>query len=341
MRERFHPFNTARMVHRSLRNSTLLVDHTRRLAEQLRLKSRAALLFPGPEATLIAELPVDQRPEQLVIVDGTWHQAKTLVRDLPALRDLPKYRLAPVEPSSYRLRREPNASSLSTVEATVAALRVLEPETPGFDELLQAFNGMIDRQLAHPQQGNARRKLAKPKRTLRNVPLMLSGSLENVVVAYGESTPCERGERHGSRPPLFWVAERLMSGERFACTIQSETVVDDSLLGHLELTRADFASALSLDEARAAWEAFLRPGDRLAVYSRSTVRLLENLHANRVACLVLKAIDSHAERCYSTLDELVAAERLTIEPIRHPGRAGKRLANVKALVHSLHALANR
>src|SRR4051812_21690773 len=78
-RERFHPFNTARMVQKALRNSQLLVDHTKNLAAQLRLKPRAGLLFPGPTAVLISDLTLEQRPEQLVVVDGTWHQAKTLV----------------------------------------------------------------------------------------------------------------------------------------------------------------------------------------------------------------------------------------------------------------------
>src|SRR5436190_14664225 len=60
VRERFHPFNTARMVQRALRNSSLLVDHTPDLVARLRLKPRAGLLYPGPEAMLISDLPLDQ-----------------------------------------------------------------------------------------------------------------------------------------------------------------------------------------------------------------------------------------------------------------------------------------
>jgi DTW domain-containing protein YfiP len=65
-RERFHPFNTARIVHTSLRNSTLLVDQTLRLADaKLPLKPRTGLLYPGPEAALLSNLPADQRPISL------------------------------------------------------------------------------------------------------------------------------------------------------------------------------------------------------------------------------------------------------------------------------------
>ena len=129
VRERFHPFNTARIVHKALQNSKLLIDHTPGFAAGLPLKPRAGLLYPGPEATLISDLRRDERPEQLVILDGTWHHAKTMVRDVAALRALPRYRLAPAAPSRFRIRREPSATALSTVEATVAALQVLEPET--------------------------------------------------------------------------------------------------------------------------------------------------------------------------------------------------------------------
>lgn len=148
-RERFHPFNTARIVQRALLKSQLLADHTPNLEKQLHLQPRAGLLYPGPSAWLVSDLAPEQHPAQLVILDGTWNQAKTLLRDLPALQALPRYRLAPTAPSRYRIRREPNISSLSTIEAAVAALRILEPETVGFDQLLRAFDTMIEVQLAH------------------------------------------------------------------------------------------------------------------------------------------------------------------------------------------------
>lgn len=149
LREQFHPFNTGRLVHRALRRSQLAVANNQKLAESLPtlLKPRAGLLYPGPEAALISELPVDQRPDQLVILDGTWLHAESMIRDIPQLRGLHCCRLAPTEPSCFRIRRAPDPLALSTVEATVAALRVLEPDTPGLDRLLAAFVAMIDHQI--------------------------------------------------------------------------------------------------------------------------------------------------------------------------------------------------
>jgi DTW domain-containing protein YfiP len=338
IRERFHPFNTARLVHRALTNSRLLVDHTASLAVKLRFNARAALLYPALNAELISDLPSHRRPEQLVILDGTWHHTKTFMRDIAVLRNLPRYRLAPATPSRYRIRREPAATSLSTVEATVAALRVLEPETIGLDQLVEAFNCMVERQLAHPKAENGLRCHKRRNRTLGNIPLALLGGLENVVVAYGETTPrASRGD-HALRLPVYWVAERLVTGEHITCAIRSPTVLPDALLGHFELTRKDLLVAVTLDEARASWASFLRPDDIVAVYNQSVADLLAQLGAGAGRCLVLKSIALHPHRRHGTLEDLARAERLLITPAKHPGRAGRRLANVKALVHYLNAL---
>jgi DTW domain-containing protein YfiP len=341
MRERFHPFNTARIVRKSLKNSRFLVDHTQRLAAALSLKPRAGLLYPGPEATLLSDLPLDERPEQLVIVDGTWHHTKTLVRDIPALRALPRYRLAPASPSRYRIRREPSAISLSTVEAIIAALRFLEPNTQGLDQLMDAFLSMVDRQLAHPKAEHGWRRIERRPRTFRNIPLALLGDLDHVVVAYGESAPGEPGNEKALRLPIYWVAQRVGTGERFACVIQPQCPLQESLLRHLEMSREDFSTALSLEEARKSWAAFLRPSDTLAVYNQGAARLLNQISTKAIPCLVLKSVDFNPHQRYGTLDELLIAEGLGVPAVQHPGRAGKRLANVLALVRHLNALGRR
>ena len=338
MRERFHPFNTARIVHLALENSSLLVDHTKNLAIRLALKPGAGLLYPGSDAALLDDLPAGRRPKQLVVLDGTWHHAKTLLRDIPALHSLPRYKLAPTYPSRYRIRREPSAAYLSTVEATVAALRVLEPETRGFDQLLEAFDRMVERQLAHPRSVEARRRLGRRSRSIRNIPQVLLGDLSNVVAAYGESAPGELGCRFEPQFPIYWVAQRLGTGERFGCLVRPEFPLADSFLHHLELTGADFSAAVSPGEARSMWRAFQRPTDYVAVYNQGTERMMRQMSSVANKCLVLKSVDYHPGQRYGSLDELVAAEGLAVGPASHPGRAGKRLAKVVALVRHLNAL---
>jgi DTW domain-containing protein YfiP len=339
-RERTHPFNTARIVRKSLQNASLIVDNIDQLAARLSLKPRAGLLYPGPGAPLLADVPVAERPEQLVILDGTWHQTKTMLRDIPALQTLPRYRLAPASPSRYGIRREPSAMLISTLEATIAALRVLEPELRGLEQLMDAFLSMVDRQLAHPKTGYGSRTRLRAKRTFRNIPVSLVGNLTNVVVAYGESASRRSDKDRTPRMPVSWVAQRLGTGERFSCLIQPQFPLQESFLGHLELSREDFSQALSLDEARDAWQAFLRPDDSVAVYNQAVARLLTHLGEPSTPCLVLRSVDFNAQQHYTSLDELLAAEGIDVAPAQHPGRAGKRLANVTAFVRHLNVLGN-
>jgi DTW domain-containing protein YfiP len=343
MRERFHPFNTARIVSRALTNCTLLVDHTAQMAERLCLRPRAALLYPGDDAQLLSDIPVNDRPEQLVILDGTWHHAKTLLRDIPALAALPRYRLAPASPSQYRIRREPTDTALSSVEAIVAALKALEPETVGVERLLAAFNYMVERQLAHPKAEYGWRTNTRRRRAGGNIPAAIADNLANVVVAYGESAAGTRDGGRSPKPPIYWVAQRIGTGERFACAIAPPAPLNVTFLGHLELTPDDFAGAIALADARRAWRQFLRPTDTVAVYNQGTARLLSQLGQDESQIgpsLLLKSIEFNRDRHYGTLDEIIEVEGLTSEAAPRHGRAFRRLSNAVALVRHLHALAS-
>jgi len=61
-------------------------------------------------------------PVTLVVVDGTWSQARNVVRDNPVLQALPRYAFATPEPSSTGIRREPRAENVSTIEALMHVL---------------------------------------------------------------------------------------------------------------------------------------------------------------------------------------------------------------------------
>lgn len=339
-REQFHPFNTARIVHKALRNSRLVSDYTGNLAQRLQLKPRAGLLYPCPSALLISDVGSEPPPEQLVVLDGTWHHANTLLRNIPALKNLPRYRLAPTEPSRYRIRREPDATSLSTVEAAVAALRILEPETVGFDQLLSAFDTMVENQLAHTGSATAGRYRERRNRTFKNIPRALVGNLENIVVAYGEAPAGVRGCKQIAGPPISWVAQRLGTGETFSCLLIPARPYDDVFLGHLALTRSDFAAAVSLDEARLRWSKFQRTGDVVTVLRPRTARLFSYLADCRDACLVLKSVDleSHPDR--TTWDAASPSTEFPVAMAGSNSRAARRLADSIALVRYLNALAN-
>lgn len=331
-RERFHPFNTARIVHKALTNSVLLADNTVNLKARLQLLPGAGLLYPGPTARLLSDLAPAERPRQLVLIDGTWHHAKTLLREIPDLQSLPRYQLAPAEPSRYRIRREPTATALSTLEATVAALQILEPETAGCDQLLRAFDVMVERQLAHPGDPNGRRLRTRGVPTFKNVPVALLSDLDNIVVAYGESPAGQRGKKRVPGPPVSWVAQRLSTGESFSCKLQQSQPLKETLLRHLALTQADFADGLSLAEAQQAWSRFQRPTDIVAVMHPGTARLFSFLAGDEAPCLILKSANIDISRSQAGWDDPGAV------PPNHC-RATYRLSLAIAFVRELNAMA--
>ncbi|MEQ9406331.1 MAG: tRNA-uridine aminocarboxypropyltransferase [Fuerstiella sp.] len=348
VKERFHAFNTARIVRQALKNCDLLVDQTSRLA-RLPLPSGedAGVLYPGARARRIDDVPPDQRPRQLVILDGTWHHAKTMMRDIPGLQQLPRYRLNPTQPGRYRIRREPNASALSTIEATVAALRVLEPELQGLDRLLAAFDRMIDEQIQHPQQAVRLRRRSGPPRPALNIPSILLQHPEDVVVAYGESANGRQLNRRSPPVPIYWVAQRLISGELFECAIRPPHPLTPEFLAHLELHEHTFNQALTAAEFRESWQAFVRKSDTLCTFNESTSRLLTQVQADFLPALSLKAVnvrvvaeaaETFGRECRS-LDQILAALNITSPAIPLAGRSAGRLANAVAFAQYLSGCA--
>jgi len=334
--ERFHPFNTARIVQKALRHCYLITDHNKQFGKQhLPIQANAGLLYPGANAPSLTELTASERPEQLVIVDGTWHQAKTIVRDVPQLRHLPCFRLTPNSPGQYRIRREPNAQSLSTLEATVAALQALEPETVGLGQLLSAFNQMVENQLGHPAGHAVWRKKKSRQTRPRNLPHALQQNGDSLVVAYGEATPSRPGQRTAAPTPVNWVAQRLGIGESFSCHLRQQQPLSDTATEHMRLSVADIDAAVSQGEFCRRWKNFLRRNDVLIVYHQRTYQLLRHIEAAQPRCIVLKSIFGNRQAGFHSLEELIAIEGLRIQNYEDKSRAVERLEMAVVLVEHL------
>lgn len=162
-RERFHAIGTARIAQLGLEKARIVVPRdcfTRSLEQRFDVAPGTGLLFPRPGARLLEDLDEHERPSGLIVLDGTWSQARGLYRENEWLGDLPHYALQPPAPTRYRIRKAPRAEYISTLEAIVRALEILEPETTGLQALLGVFDTMIDRQIVH-QGRNPRRQTRK------------------------------------------------------------------------------------------------------------------------------------------------------------------------------------
>lgn len=112
------------------------------------------LLFPGNDAVAASALP-DEPPPTVVVVDGTWRQARSMVHRDPALAALPRVAIAPTAPSRYQIRKQPDASFLCTLEA-VAALLAERGEADAAAALLRPFEALVRFQLACSERAQPR-----------------------------------------------------------------------------------------------------------------------------------------------------------------------------------------
>ncbi|MBJ6762017.1 DTW domain-containing protein [Myxococcaceae bacterium JPH2] len=100
------------------------------------------LLFPDAQPPE----PGAPLPKRLVVLDGSWGQARRMAQRLPVLRRLPGLRLPPPLPDSRRLRRPPHPDGMSTLEAMAGAIGHLEGEEVA-RPLYDLHELMIDRVL--------------------------------------------------------------------------------------------------------------------------------------------------------------------------------------------------
>ena len=344
-RERRVAIGTARMAHLSLPNSELHrgVDFTghARLAELAKHPERVAVLFPGEDAISVEEAQANP-PETLIVVDGTWPQAKKVVMRNPVLAALPRIGFVPRRPSNYRIRAEPADHCVSTIEAVAEILGQLEGKPDYFDRMLGAFEYMVDTQLERQETrtGPNRRRIYKgewrPPLELRS----LADAAERLVLFYAEANahPLESGI-----PPelVHLVAVRYATGERFEAVIAPEQPLAHSTPLHVELTEEELRAGEPRAEALARFEAFLRPDDELTVWTTFALDLLWNgglarRAARNVRLATARALKGKAGGVEQAVELLKAPQVATWAR----GRAGRRISALESVTRELVARGN-
>ncbi len=159
---------TAYITHKTLQNSILRVGLSwPNLGAVLRGHPLQGKLVPSRCATLVAKGAKDEKElsqggadselvtlggktrangsiEALIVLDGTWSQAKALWWRNPWLLKTKKMALKPKEVSRYgKLRREPRAHCVSTIEASQMALDYLGESLEVTKSLEQTFDRLL------------------------------------------------------------------------------------------------------------------------------------------------------------------------------------------------------
>lgn len=338
-RERDVPINTARIAALCLPDAVLEVGLDWSRLPALSDPARpAVLLYPG-EGAIDVEKEPPAGPVTLVVVDGTWAQAQSVVRKNPRLAALPRYAFRPAAPSDYRIRREPHESYVSTIEALARVLGALEGDPERFATMLDPFRAMVEAQLeyARGRRGSSRHAPARRARAER--PRLAPGPLRalharaaDLVCVHGEANAWPYRTREKAEHPdelVQWVARRLSTGETFEAIVAPRAPLAPSTAWHMGVPAATLLAGEDLSAFRARWSAFLRPTDALASWGRYAPALLARAGGEAPStCFDLRGL----VRLAPELAVLAVGEGRggSIEP-----RAGRRIESLTALASAL------
>lgn len=140
--ERLRGSNSARIACKCLPNSEMHSYGS--LDAPLNLEELAQpgtwLLYPDENGPRV----MDPLPKRVLVLDGSWSQARKMMHRLPVLRGMPHLALPPPRITPRRLRYQPDMEEgMSTMEAMAGAVEVLEgPEKA--KTLLDAYDLFVE-----------------------------------------------------------------------------------------------------------------------------------------------------------------------------------------------------
>ncbi|XP_046426825.1 tRNA-uridine aminocarboxypropyltransferase 2 isoform X1 [Neodiprion fabricii] len=134
----------------TFRGKKFPLPHHEGLADILK-DPNTVMLYPTNDSVALDTLdPVGingQKPYNLVILDGTWPQAKAMFHGSPMLYSIRSCKLVGLPTSEYVIRTQPTEGCLSTLETGTFALSILEGNSQLKDELLRPLQYLCRFQL--------------------------------------------------------------------------------------------------------------------------------------------------------------------------------------------------
>ena len=342
-RERDVGIGTARIAHLSLKNSALRVgvDFADDAIVRDAIASNAYLLFPGENAIDIDEAKLDG-PITLVVVDGTWWQARSLWKRNPVLASLPQIRFTPKQLSNYRIRKEPADHCVATIEALAHVLGKLEGDAEKFEALLAPFRTMVDTQLEYAKsvrgaQTRHAKFAARPRKNPR-LPVVLSAAPESIVCVHGEVNAWAQKRADGNRAEVIhWLASRPHTGERFECVLKPRAEIAPMTTSYTGVPREAMEQGVSVEEFERRFRAFLREGDVLASWGPYPLDVItkDGVSLNNEIFDVRAVACGYLRKSPGAINEFVDSMNIDSETPWGIGRGGKRISALTTVTRYL------
>ncbi|XP_073913112.1 tRNA-uridine aminocarboxypropyltransferase 2 isoform X3 [Castor canadensis] len=150
-------------------------------------KPGTLILYPGAEATNLEDFLLDSPvyPSTLILIDGTWSQAKDIFYKNSLFRLPKQVQLKTSLSSQYVIRMQPANRCLSTLECAAVALSILEKNSGIQETLLRPLQALCSFQLQHGAQirlskehllrnGLYPKPMPQSKRKLRKMELLMN-----------------------------------------------------------------------------------------------------------------------------------------------------------------------
>ena len=124
------------------------VAETDSLCELLKLPN-TYVMYPSAQSKDIGAITNNTNKKTLVILDGTWDEAKKIYARSPILRRIPSIHLELEKRSEYVVRTQPSEKCLSTIETISHSLDILESDPSISVKLLSPLQMLCKFQLLH------------------------------------------------------------------------------------------------------------------------------------------------------------------------------------------------
>lgn len=147
----------------------------------------------------LEEIDPSAGPYNLVLIDGTWPQAKSMYKSSSTLHKMKQVKLLVQRTSNYVIRTQPMQGCLSTLETAAEALAVLERNERFVTDLVRPLRTLCDHQMDHGAlQHQSKEYLIKNNQYKKSVGKRLNRLLRSAECLNSTSSMATTTDQNGA-----------------------------------------------------------------------------------------------------------------------------------------------